>query len=323
MEGLGDKEDQQTNDIYIVTQKARTLGRLVLEAKKINKNGIINMDSLLKPENFDLVVKCAKRMSHERDVLSLGRFLGNLLGHIIQVKIGQSFRDNNEVKIKEASGFQKLYESEWNNRVNSVCLKKHNILNRKQLQTIPITEDLKTFRQFITDNMKSAKDSLNTDRTFENWNRLSKLTLCRLILFNKRRRAEVIELKVDDYEKRPKWNEDTNQEIMLSLSKTDQILSRRMDMMISGGKSRKNVDAYVLFPPDCKQSADLMMATRAEAGIRHSNPYLFARHYSDTPLSGNLEMRELAESFPGLKYPERINSRLLRKYTATVSQLQP
>ena len=53
---------------------------------------------------------------------------------------------------------------------------------------------------------------------------LAKLTLTRLILFNKRRRAEVKDVKVDTYLQRSKWHKDTNQEMLLSLSETDKFL---------------------------------------------------------------------------------------------------
>jgi hypothetical protein len=91
--------------------------------------------------------------------------------------------------------------------------------------------------------------------------------------------------------------------------------------VISAGKSRKNVDAYVLLPPDAKTAIDLLIEFRAIVGIRETNPYIFARTRSDTPFTGNTEMRELANSCPGIKHPERISSNHLRKYIATVSQV--
>ena len=94
-----------------------------------------------------------------------------------------------------------------------------------------------------------------------------------------------------------------------------------MDMIIAAGKSRKNVDAYVLLPPDTKDAIDILLETRKEVGVPITNPYIFARMNADSPLSGTQEMKYVCDGCPGLKFPERINSRNLRKYISTVCQV--
>lgn len=96
----------------------------------------------------------------------------------------------------------------------------------------------------------------------------------------------------------------------------------RMDLIIVQGKSVKNTHAFVLLPPDCKNSMELLLKTRQTCQIPHTNEYIFARMYSDTPISGSAELKELANSCPLLKHPERITTRKLRKYIATVSQVE-
>jgi hypothetical protein len=92
-------------------------------------------------------------------------------------------------------------------------------------------------------------------------------------------------------------------------------------MVISAGKSRQNVDAYVLIPPNSKEKLELLLRTRRRAGIRDTNCYRFPRQNADSSLSGNTEMRELVDECPGLKYPQRISSKYLRRYIATLSQV--
>lgn len=92
-------------------------------------------------------------------------------------------------------------------------------------------------------------------------------------------------------------------------------------MVISAGKSRKNIDAYVLIPPDAKEAIDTLVETRDNVGVPEENKYLFARFNANTPLTGHRELREIADSLEELKHPERINSRLLRRYIATVCQV--
>ena len=94
-----------------------------------------------------------------------------------------------------------------------------------------------------------------------------------------------------------------------------------MDMMIAAGKSRKNIEAFVLMPPDTVQAINLLLETRREVGIPEGNKFLFARPNANTPFTGNTELSEYASMCPGLQHPERITSRGLRKYIATVSQV--
>ena len=76
------------------------------------------------------------------------------------------------------------------------------------MQAIPLTEDLKTLRDFIILKMQQTFILLKTARKACDWVTLAKLTLSRLILFNKRRRAEVKDLKVADYQSRPDWKKE-------------------------------------------------------------------------------------------------------------------
>jgi len=92
-------------------------------------------------------------------------------------------------------------------------------------------------------------------------------------------------------------------------------------MVIAAGKSRKNVDAFVLIPPDAKVALDALLKYRSEVGVPDANPYMFARMQSETPMSGNTELRCIVNACPGLKHPDDISSTTLRKYVATVSQV--
>jgi hypothetical protein len=52
----------------------------------------------------------------------------------------------------------------------------------------------------MTETIKGMKKSYGKD-----WTWLAKLTLCRLIIFNKRRSAELKHVRLADYVNRPRW----------------------------------------------------------------------------------------------------------------------
>ncbi len=95
-----------------------------------------------------------------------------------------------------------------------------------------------------------------------------------------------------------------------------------MDIVLSAGKSRKNVDAYIIIPPDVKEAMELMQKTRKLVQVPQTNKYFFARLNAETPLDGDeLATLTKADDCPHLQHPERIRARLLRTYIGTVSQV--
>ena len=95
----------------------------------------------------------------------------------------------------------------------------------------------------------------------------------------------------------------------------------RMDMVLSAGKSNKNQDAYVLFPPGTTHAIDLLLEKRSAVGISPSNVFVFARLNGNSSMAGHTEMQELAHKCEGLMHPERISSRHMRTVIATVCQV--
>ena len=92
-------------------------------------------------------------------------------------------------------------------------------------------------------------------------------------------------------------------------------------MIICGGKSNKNVHAFIMLPPDAKEAIELLLETRDDVGIPSKNKFIFARLNAETPMAGHTDLRDIVEKVPNLEKPERIQSTRLRKYIATVSQV--
>lgn len=228
MESLGGKNHQKLGDVYRVSQSVRTLARLLIETRKA-QNETMTMNQLITPNNFDLVVQASKALSIEKEVpaLNLARVLGHLLRHMTMVKSGQAIRSKDDEQLKEASDFRKLLDSEWNYRVNCVAVKQLNVQKRLRLRPIPLTEDLLTVRNYVSKAMVECQSQLTRNPHPATWTRLAKLTMTRLITFNKRRRAEVKDLTVKQYTERPNWKEDSTGELAVALSPVDRVLAGR------------------------------------------------------------------------------------------------
>jgi hypothetical protein len=228
LSALGRKEDQKQDDIYRVSQTARMLARIVQQAR-LTKPGI-TLSELLVPSNFDFVVKIAKKMSTDKDkpALNVGRSIGMLLTKVCLSKHCSAIRDNHPRNQADATNFSKLIQTEWNSRVNRTAMRRIQTEKRNKLNPIPVTEDLQKFRTFLISIIRDSSERLMHKKINpEDWVILSKATMSRLILFNKRRRAEVRELKIDEYLNRPNWRDDDCGEMAMALSPMDRLLANR------------------------------------------------------------------------------------------------
>jgi len=225
MESLGDSHDQKKNDIYRVSQGARMMARLVLEARKVIP---CSLDSLIRPENFNLVVNATKALCLSSGSHSIAGRIGHLLGHSILVKIGIGLRMNDESKGAEAKAFQTLFELEWTKRVASLENRRLHKSNLMRKTEIPSTEDLVKFNQFLVERVQILLSDLEDcpSDIAKSWRDLCRFTMCRLILFNKRRVSEVTDLLVETYLSRPAWN-DGNDEFDAVLDETEKHLAKR------------------------------------------------------------------------------------------------
>ncbi|XP_061169393.1 uncharacterized protein LOC133178689 [Saccostrea echinata] len=317
VQALGEERIQKKNDMHRVSSNCRTLARLVIMASKDIL--LPSLNKLLSPDHFDKIVKYANELSSE--VPSLGPKLGHLIGHCVMVKNGYAVRKNDETMLDASKNFKHLFDSEWGFRVNAPARKRKRVANLNNPSKIPSTSDLVKFRDFLIFEMKESEQILesNEDQLHVAWNRLAKATMCRLILFNKRRVAEVEDLPVEYFQKRPKWT--STEEFEESLTDMEKNFAKRMDLVEGFGKSKKNMKAYILLTPDSKRALEVLTRLRSAVGVSPTNKYMFARLNSNTPLSGTTAMKELLGKCEGLKHPENITSTSLRKYIATVSQI--
>jgi len=229
-EALGSKSVQKHNDVHRVSQSTGLLARLVEEARKHIPS--ITLDELVTPSHFDLVTVIARAMSTDKDeqALNVGRSLGLMLSRVAEIKNGLALRAGDENRRLTASAFQQLYKAEWNFRVNSPAVKLINAKKREKTASIPLTEDLQLLRSHIVQNIKQLMMKLQKAATPHNWTWLAKFVMSRLILFNKRRPAEVKDLKVMQYVDRPDWNSEDGDEMELALSPVDRMLAKRLEL---------------------------------------------------------------------------------------------
>ncbi|KAJ8963042.1 hypothetical protein NQ314_005597 [Rhamnusium bicolor] len=163
---------------------------------------------------------------------------------------------------------------EWNSKICSsalatLCQRKMNIT-----ELLPLTDDLVKLNDFLNLNLKDAKTKLSAYSDYKNWSNLASSTLCKIVLFNKRRSGEASKISVLQYTSRPTWSHSCVKEFQNTFSQLELQLASRLTIVQIKGKRGRTVN--VLLTNDVKEAIDLLLVHRANL-ISTENPYLFAR----------------------------------------------
>lgn len=314
----------------LIRQTMRQLARLVIALRELC-NGISHtLGDFLTPEKFDLVVQATKNISmtdHVDDYSrpnfhtpSLALKLGYSLKKCVSIQRGNALRSGNLQREKKLKAFLKLMEMEWHIRISSNAL---STLHRRKINAVdllPVTKDLCSLSKFLDDEIAFTKAQfLKGPINNTLWSRLATLALARIILFNKRRSGEAARMKMSDYISRPSWQEQTTEELKLSLSPVEQKLAESLTLVEIEGKRGRKVPVILTQP--IKESIDLLIRHRYECNISCNNTHVFARsNNSKSFLRGHDCLKKICDEL-NLENPGLITGTKLRKYVATVCQL--
>ncbi len=306
-----------------IRNKMRELARLLLVARAIDKD-IVTLKDLINPAKFNTVLDAVKKMTgfdestNRFSVPSTALKLRHSLVKVSHILQGEALRQEDGALKGRAEHFSKLIELEWTVHVSSNALKTLYQKKWNNPQILPLAEDIRKLQNHLKCLEEVNKKALIDHPSQRSWSDLSQVTLAQLILFNRRREGEVSRMEVTTYLQRNQTN--MQDEILESLSPFEKKLCENLTRVEVRGKRGRKVP--ILLPANVKESVELLIKTRADAGISPSNPYIFARPYygSQENVRGCDSLKRYAKSC-GAKHPENITSTKLRKHVATVSQL--
>ena len=131
----------------------------------------------------------------------------------------------------DAEAFLHLHKSDWTDAVSSVALASmKRKKTTKERHEIPLTSDLVKLQHYLVENIHLKIKVLKDEQSYQNWRTLAELTLARTTIFNKRRASEAAKMLVQDYIKRPNWQEMACQEIAASFTETEKSLLKRYNI---------------------------------------------------------------------------------------------
>ncbi|KAG7461364.1 nucleoporin p54 isoform X1 [Solea senegalensis] len=304
-----------------ISQRMRELGRFMLTAKAMDST-VRTLEDICVPKKFLLVVNAAKKLTefspskNEYGKPSTAVRVGFCLKGAVEVLIGQSLMNDDDLAEKKAKKFLELLEKNWKTHV---AVSAHQSMQEKRWNKpddIPLTKNVMALRDHLRMVEDKARAELEQQLSLTAYKVLNESILAQLIVFNKRHEGEASRLTLEAYKKVN--TNPINEDIYSTLSPLEKELSKQLTRIEVRGKRGKKVPVF--FTHRMMESIQVLLKWRDEAGVPTENPYLFARAGVLTNIRGCDCLRKYAEESKA-ENPELLRSTKLRKQVATLCQL--
>ncbi|KAK9871424.1 hypothetical protein WA026_012801 [Henosepilachna vigintioctopunctata] len=303
------KGRRSKGNIDFVRQTMRRLARLLMFARSEN-NCIKELLDLLFPKHFDLIIRGVKKLD---DIIMTQKTSSLLHWHLAYVHYLQI--ENSEDKRKEVKTLRKLFESQWADEISAQAGADLSSQKWNKKELLPLTSDLKILNEYLNEKAQISSDCLQVcEKNITAYKTLKEVLYCQIILLNRRRPAEVAQIKTNSFQLLH-TNELSN-EFENCLTQTERILLNSFSRLVIRGKRGRGV--AILLSPTMKGHFEELLKVRHHF-VSNNNDYIF--HTSGfTCLDGTKILRKYAMNCK-LQFPNNITATRLRKHLATVTQL--
>lgn len=319
-EHLFNKHGHDVTKHEYIRQKMRETGRLVLQGRK---NGKLKMLSeFFVPANFPHVIEAVKNvagLNEETNTYktpSLALKLGHNLKKIANIVECEAMISGDENVIRNVQVFKQICDTKWSECVSSQALRNLSEAKWNTPQLLPFAEDVRKMHQYLNIQSKECQTKLEEEPSKKHWAELAKITLCEVILFNRRREGEVSKMSLNAFTLRD--TSSTHPDVELALSDLEKRLCQHFQRIEINGKRGRKVP--VLLTPDMLTSMELLVKTRRNCDVSDENQFMFGRPEALSYFRGSDIIRQIARSC-GANHPEALSSTKLRKHMATMSKV--
>uniref|UniRef100_A0A0A9WNV2 Uncharacterized protein n=2 Tax=Lygus hesperus TaxID=30085 RepID=A0A0A9WNV2_LYGHE len=321
------KTHQDKHQVNFISRKMRELGKLLISIRKADPQIKSLMDAL-KPEHYDLLVKCTKEVAgfhRENNRFSSPTYAMNIqtsLKDCCQIACNylyQHAKFPDKKSYDEAEfPFKRLIAtiaSEWKYDISHHAANNLQSSTMNKITIVPLANDLYRFKQYLITLANVSVSALEyDDRNSEAYRNLLQSAYCRVMLLCRKRCGELSRLTVELYKK--SGDRETYEEFADAIRPSEMLLVRKFKRIVIQGK-RKTTP--IIFSADVQNHIDLVLKLRSHF-VPESNPYVFVTLNTDNHISGYQVIRKHALN-ADLAHPEAITTRCLRKHLATVCQV--
>lgn len=277
------KHGQDPTKFEYIRQKLREVGRLLLILQREFK--IQTLEDAVKPANFYALIQAVKKVSgfndekHSYQTPSLALKLGHSLQKICDIVHCRALMAEDTEGIRSTQTFQKLYSTKWAELISHTALITLSEAHFNKPSTIPFTEDVQCLHRHLEKVADSASENLKKTQSAQAYGELSRATLAKIILFNRRRGGEVAKMKLKNFLERD--TAPLHADVATGLTKFEKKLCAHFSRVEIRGKRGRKV--AVLLSPDMVDALTHLVSQRKECGVPEENAFLFARPSCLTP----------------------------------------
>ncbi|XP_041917248.1 uncharacterized protein LOC121681526 isoform X7 [Alosa sapidissima] len=317
-QSLFNKHGSDRSKHEYIRQKVRELGRLLVTLRHTTR--IHNMEEAIKPGNFFTLTGAVKRVSgfdHQHNTFkapSLALKIGHSLRKISDLIMCRALMEEDQEGVDSIKRFHTLHETKWSELVSHSALSNLSEAKYNKSTRLPLAKDVQKLQLYLGQQVELAKEKLADNPTAGTYAALAKVTLCQVILFNRRREGEVARMTVNNFEDRDVSQ--LNDDISTGLTEVEKRLCKQFARVELRGKKGRKV--AVILTPDMTANLSLLISKRKECGVTENNNYLFAIPCSDGHYRG--QFGQFADAC-GAEDPQNLRSTNLRKQIATISQV--
>lgn len=254
----------------------REMARILLHYRKLTGNDSATLQSILKPARIGDFIRAVRDIGgYDETTLmyktpSLVLKIGHSVCKCVQICRGLATEENNLQLQDQLENFLIVFNNRF--EVNSsVALRTlHNNKFNKPLR-LPLADDIRRLNIYLQDEIEKIVSIPLLDST--DLILLSKLTLCLIIAFNRKRSGECERIKKDCVEKM--ITGDINPDLVQHLDPFEQELARILSRFETRGKRGRKVP--ILLTPLMKNAVALINnhTNRLIMGIVENNEYFF------------------------------------------------
>ncbi|KAE8277831.1 hypothetical protein D5F01_LYC24138 [Larimichthys crocea] len=241
---------------------------------------------------------------------------GHNLKKIASIVECEAIISGDENTTNNVRAFKQICDTKWNECVSSQALRNLCEAKWNVPQLLPFAEDVRKMHQFLTVQRTECRRKLEEEPSKKPWAELAKITLCDVILFNRRREGEVSKMSLSAFTLRD--TSSTHPDVELALSDLEKKLCKHFERIEIRGKRGRKVP--FLLTPDMLASMELLVKTRRICDVPDDNQFMFGRPEALTHFRGSDVIRWVARSC-GANHPEALSSTKLRKHMATMSKV--
>ncbi|XP_055080345.1 uncharacterized protein LOC117376441 [Periophthalmus magnuspinnatus] len=303
-----------------IRQNLRQIARLVLEAQK--RTPLKEMEDFFEPANFKHVVSAvnivagynSKTNSYTSPSLAIK--LGYQLQKLCSIVESNAIESGDESRAKSTQSFLEVYKTKWNKLVSASALTTLRETKRVKEKSVPSIEDVKCLNSYVANAHTVAENKFREHVSAETYAALAKVILSRVILFNRRKPAEVSGLRLEDFLSRKMYNSYNYSGVSLSdLERTMCRFFTRIEIRGTCGR---------IVPVLLKQSfvfgLELLVKNREACGVPAENPFLFARPTALTAYSGSTILQNYVKDC-GAKSPKTLTTAKIRLHFSAMLQM--